>query len=64
VHIAGVCIAGVVIVFFGLFGVGGRILHWPPVPVAMGTLAGSVLDDVRHIVTTTTQDVIVAGALS
>jgi benzoate membrane transport protein len=54
--------AGVVIVVLGLLGVGGRILQWLPMPVAMGMLAGSVLGDVSHVVTATTQDVMVAGA--
>jgi benzoate membrane transport protein len=55
-------IAGVLIVVLGLIGIGGRILHWLPLPVAMGMLAGSVLGDVSHVVTATTQDVMVAGA--
>jgi len=54
--------AGVLIVVLGLLGVGGRILHWLPMPVAMGMLAGSVLGDVSNVVSATTQDVIVAGA--
>jgi benzoate membrane transport protein len=55
-------IAGVLIVVLGLVGVGGRILRWLPMPVAMGMLAGSVLGDVSHVVTATTRDVTVAGA--
>jgi benzoate membrane transport protein len=54
--------AGVVIVAFGVLGIGGPILKLLPMPLAMGMLAGSILGDVSHMVEATVADVIVAGA--
>jgi benzoate membrane transport protein len=54
--------AGVVILVCGITGVGGRILRWLPMPIAMGMLAGSILGDVSHLVTATASDMAVAGA--
>jgi benzoate membrane transport protein len=53
--------AGVLILVLGIVGVGGRILRWLPMPLAMGMLAGSILGDVSHMVSATVQDVAVAG---
>lgn len=53
--------AGVLMIVLGLLGVGGRILRWLPMPVAMGMLAGSILGDVSHVVSATMEDVTVAG---
>jgi benzoate membrane transport protein len=55
-------LAGVVIVAAGVLGVGGRLLQWLPLPLAMAMLAGSLLGDVRALVTATAGDQLVAGA--
>ncbi|GAC1313984.1 MAG: hypothetical protein NVSMB2_02780 [Chloroflexota bacterium] len=54
--------AGVVIATLGLLGVGGRLLAWLPMPLAMGMLGGSILGDVTRVVVSTSEDVLVAGA--
>ena len=54
--------AGVLILACGVTGIGGRILRWLPMPIAMGMLAGSILGDVSHLVTATASDMVVAGA--
>jgi benzoate membrane transport protein len=54
--------AGALILGLGMVGVGGRILRWLPMPLAMGMLAGSILADVSHMVSATVQDVVVAGS--
>jgi benzoate membrane transport protein len=53
--------AGVVILLCGMFGIGGRILRWLPMPIAMGMLAGSIMGDVSHMVTATINDMAIAG---
>jgi benzoate membrane transport protein len=45
----------------GTIGVGGRIIGWLPLPLAMGMLAGNLLGGVSQIVNATVQDVLVAG---
>jgi benzoate membrane transport protein len=54
--------AGVLILVCGVVGIGGRILRWMPMPIAMGMLAGSILGDVCHMVTASISDMAVAGA--
>jgi benzoate membrane transport protein len=54
--------AGVLILVLGLTGVGGRIMRWLPLPLAMGMLAGSILADVSRMVSATVEDMVVAGA--
>jgi benzoate membrane transport protein len=54
--------AGVVIMALGVLGVGGRVLAWLPMPIAMGMLAGSILADVSNMVQATVADSLVAGA--
>jgi benzoate membrane transport protein len=54
--------AGVVILVCGVLGIGGRILKWLPMPIAMGMLAGSILGDVSKMVTASAGDMVVAGA--
>jgi benzoate membrane transport protein len=55
-------IAGVIVLTLGLFRVGGRLLDWLPMPLAMGMLGGSILGDVSRAVSATVGDVVVAGA--
>ncbi len=45
----------------GTIGVGGRIIRWLPLPLAMGMLAGNLLGGVSQMVNATVQDVLVAG---
>lgn len=54
--------AGLVIAGLGVLGVGGRLLAWLPMPLAMGMLGGSILADVTRVVISTSEDVAVAGA--
>lgn len=54
--------AGAAIAMLGLLGIGGRILRWLPLPIAMGMFAGSILGEVTRLVAATVGDVIVAGA--
>jgi len=54
-------IAGILIVVFGLLGIGGRIMDWIPLPVVMGMFAGSILSYVTRLVRTTVEDPAVAG---
>jgi benzoate membrane transport protein len=55
-------VAGLLIVAVGLLGIGGRILAWLPLPVAMGMFAGSILGDVINLVSATIDDTLIAGA--
>ena len=55
-------VAGVIVLTLGLFRVGGRLLDWLPMPLAMGMLGGSILADVSRAVSATVGDVVVAGA--
>src|SRR3954453_24042198 len=55
-------LAGVLIVLLGLTGIGGRLLEWLPMPLAMGMLGGSILADVSRAVNATVGDAVVAGA--
>ncbi len=54
-------VAGAILLFLGLLGVGGRIMRWLPLPVIMGMFAGSILVYVRRTVTAAVEDVAVAG---
>jgi benzoate membrane transport protein len=54
--------AGVLITALGVFGIGGRLLAWLPMPLAMGMLGGSILGDVTRVVASTSEDVVVAGS--
>lgn len=55
-------IAGILIVVFGLLGIGGRIMEWIPLPVVMGMFGGSILGYVTRMVTATVEDLSVAGS--
>ncbi|MCC7367416.1 MAG: EAL domain-containing protein [Chloroflexi bacterium] len=55
-------LAGVLIVLLGVTGIGGRLLEWLPMPLAMGMLGGSILGDVSKAVNATVGDAVVAGA--
>src|SRR4051794_20501330 len=55
-------LAGVLIVLLGLTGIGGRLLEWLPMPLAMGMLGGSILADVSRAVNATVGDAVVAGS--
>jgi benzoate membrane transport protein len=54
--------AGVLIVGLGVLRLGGRILAWLPLPLAMGMFAGSILADLTGAVTATIDDAVTAGA--
>lgn len=54
--------AGALIVGLGVLGIGGRILEWLPLPLAMGMFAGSILGDVTRLVKATVEDPLPAGA--
>src|SRR6266571_1504249 len=53
--------AGLLIVVLALLGFGRRLLVWLPMPLAMAMLAGSILADVMHVVSTSVGDAAVAG---
>jgi benzoate membrane transport protein len=53
--------AGLLIVVLALLGFGRRLLVWLPMPLAMAMLAGSILADVMHVISTSVADAAVAG---
>src|SRR5215210_4611825 len=55
-------LAGLVMAALGVCRVGGRLLDWLPLPLAMGMLGGSILGDVTRAVSATVGDAVVAGA--
>ncbi len=54
-------VAGALILFLGLLGVGGRIIAWLPLPIVMGMFAGSIFGYVTRLVSVTVEDILVAG---
>jgi len=54
-------IAGLLLLALGIFGVGGRIMRWLPLPIVMGMFGGSILEYVMRMVTATVGDMAVAG---
>lgn len=54
-------VAGVLLLALGIFGVGGRIMRWLPLPIVMGMFGGSILEYVMRMVTAAVADVTVAG---
>lgn len=54
-------VAGLLILVFGVLGVGGRIMTWLPLPIVMGMFAGSIFGYVTRMVSVTVEDVLVAG---
>jgi len=54
-------VAGVLIIVLGVLGVGARIMAWLPLPIVMGMFAGSILDYMTRMVSSTVSDVVVAG---
>jgi benzoate membrane transport protein len=54
-------VAGVILVVFGLLGVGRRLMQWLPVPIVMGMFGGSILGYVTRMIAATVQDLAVAG---
>ena len=54
-------VAGILILFLGLMGVGGRVMAWLPLPIMMGMFAGSIFSYVTRLVNVTVEDVLVAG---
>jgi benzoate membrane transport protein len=54
-------VAGLIIVVLGLFGVGGRIMTWLPLPIVMGMFGGSILGYATRLVKATVGDLTVAG---
>jgi benzoate membrane transport protein len=55
-------LAGLIILGLGLSGVGGRLLAWLPLPLALGMFAGSIFGDMTRLVSATVADGIVVGA--
>ncbi len=55
-------VAGILIVAFGLLGIGGKIMDWIPLPVVMGMFAGSILSYVTRMVRATLEEVTIAGS--
>jgi benzoate membrane transport protein len=55
-------LAGLLILGLGVLGIGGRVLVWLPLPLAMGMFAGSILGNVTGLVRAAVEDVVVAGA--
>src|SRR4051812_22383022 len=55
-------LAGLLIMLLGVLRIGGRLLDWLPMPLAMGMLGGSILADVSRAVSATVGDAVVAGA--
>lgn len=53
--------AGLLIVFLGVIGLGGRIMEWLPLPLVMGMFAGSILSYVTRMVKATVEDLVIAG---
>ncbi len=54
-------VAGLLILVLGIFGVGGRIMRWLPLPIIMGMFAGSIFSYVTRLVDVTVSDFTVAG---
>lgn len=54
-------VAGVVLIAFGLFGLGGRLMRWLPLPIVMGMFGGSILGYVTRMIAATVEDLAVAG---
>jgi benzoate membrane transport protein len=54
-------VAGLLLLALGIFGVGGRIMRWLPLPIVMGMFGGSILEYVMRMVTATVGDMTVAG---
>ncbi len=54
-------VAGLLLLALGMFGVGGRIMRWLPLPIVMGMFGGSILDYVLRMVTAAVGDMTVAG---
>jgi len=54
-------VAGVMLVAFGLSGVGGRLMRWLPLPIVMGMFGGGILGYVTRMIAATVEDLAVAG---
>ncbi len=54
--------AGILIIILGMFGIGGRIIAWLPLPIVMGMFGGSILGYVTRLISATVQDFTIAGA--
>lgn len=52
---------GLAIAALGLLGIGSRILQWIPLPIVMGMFAGSSLDYLTRLVSSTVQDIAIGG---
>ena len=53
--------AGIAILFLGMFGIGEKIMAWLPLPIVMGMFGGSILVYVTRMVAASVEDVLVAG---
>ncbi len=53
--------AGIMILLFGIGGLGRRIMVWLPLPIIMGMFSGSILTYVTRMVEAGVNDVLVAG---
>ncbi len=54
-------VAGLLLLALGLFGIGGMIMRWLPLPIIMGMFAGSILPYVVRMVIATVEDAVIAG---
>jgi len=54
-------LAGLLLVVFGISGIGARIMKWLPLPIVMGMFGGSILEYVTRMVAATVADLTVAG---
>ena len=55
--------AGIAILFLGMFGIGEKIMAWLPLPIVMGMFGGSILVYVTRMVAASVEDVLVAERL-
>jgi benzoate membrane transport protein len=54
-------VAGLILVVFGILGVGAKLMRWLPLPIVMGMFAGSILGYVTRMIAATVEDLAVAG---
>ena len=55
-------VAGIVMLCFGLFGLGEQLMRWMPLPIVLGMFAGSILNYVIGIFTQLEAQPVVVGA--
>ena len=50
-------VAGILILVLAILGIGGRLMHWLPLPIIMGMFAGSMMGYLTRMVSATVDDV-------